>query len=140
MVPGLVPLPDVELPGLVVLLLPEPPLDVDGELLPELLPLLPDAPAPPEAPLEAADDLLLSEDFFLVAACFLVLCAGAPVVSDGVVVCACANCCARCSIAAIFCGSVLSLMPLLASCANDAVDNVQSEAKTAVESLFIVCS
>ena len=125
------------------MLLPELPPELDGELLlPEVLPE-PLLPEPPEAPPEAADDLLLSADFFLVAACFLVLCDGvpdAPLVSDGVEVWACANCCACCSTAAIFCGSVLSVMELLAFWANDAADSVQSEAKMAMGSLFMVCS
>ena len=134
----LVPLPDVELPGLVAVLLLEP----GGELLlePGLPPAAPAAPVPPEAPLEETAGLLLALDFFLVEPCFLLLCAGVLAESEGMVVWACASCCARCSTAAIFWGSVLSIITLLAPCANDAADRVQSEAKMARDSLFIVGS
>ena len=126
----LLPLLGVALPGLVVVLLPES----------EAPPAVPAAPLPPEAPLVAVADLLLVVDFFLVEWCFLPPWAGMPAESEGMVVWACASLCACCSTAAIFCGSVLSVTPLLASCANDAADRVQSETKMAMGSLFMVCS
>ena len=164
---GLVPLPGVELPGLVVVLLPEVPPELDGELPPELdgellpefdgellpelppalaLPPAPEAPEAPEAleppdpPLVLVEVFALSLVFFLVELCFLLVWAGVPLASYGVADWACASCCARPSTTAIFCGSVLSVIPLVASCANDAADKVQTEAKMAMGSLFMKCS
>ena len=133
-------------------MLPEPPAP-GGKALPGLLLAgLSAAPEPVLAPLlpepaAGAPDALCAEFFDFACIFFFLECGGLavdPVVPEfplapcAVSVCVCASIWARCSTAAIFCGSVLSRTPSF--CANAALESDRAEIRIAMDWFFKMCS